>query len=266
MPTHNPSRPRHFACGATLKVVASAMALVAPIGDLRAEGCELPATIAADRPGNLTMPLVLPVRHLQVEAGWSSARAGDVRARTVGATLLRAGISCGVELRLASGGWVSVDGAGAPARGVADAWLGSKVRLARGRGRRPHVALLTGVLVPTHTASSHHRAEPEANLTSMWELPHAQSAALFTGAARRWTGTDFVVERLNGASWGFPIGSLASFLEYSEFLRPGSANRYVATGLQFFPRASVQLDASVTLPVPRSGADAAFGFGLSRRW
>lgn len=242
------------------------MALLAPMSGVRAQACELPRIIAADRPGNLTLPLVLPARHVQVEAGWSSVRAGGVRARTVGATLLRAGISCGVEFRLASGGWVTMDGADAPVRGVADAWLGSKVRLARGGGRRPHLALLSGVLVPTHTASSHHRAEPEANLTAMWDLAHAQSVALFTGAARRWTGSAFVVERLNGASWAFPVGSLASFLEYSEFVRPGSASRHVATGLQFFPRSSLQLDASLTLPVPRTGSDAAFGFGLSRRW
>lgn len=254
--------------GHTMRLVwLSVQFLAAPLaGGLYAQDCALPATIAADRPGNLTLPLVLPAGHAQLETGWSRSHSGDVRSQVIAATLLRFGLSCGTELRLASAGWLSVDGAGAASRGLGDAWVGTKIRLLGGSGPRPHLALLSGLLLPTHTISSHQRTEPEVNLTAMWDLPNAQTAALFTGISSRWTGSAFVGERLSGASWAFPVGTLASFVEYSEFVRPRAASRYLATGLQFFPRASIQFDVFVTLPLPRPGSDAAFGFGLARRW
>lgn len=150
--------------------------------------------------------------------------------------------------------------------GVADAWVGTKVRLRRGSGPTPHLALIAGSSVPTHTALSNQRAESELNLAAMWDLPRGQGVVAFTGLASRWAADRFVSERLSGATWAFPVGSLASFVEYSEFARPGAVNRFVATGLQFFPRATVQLDASVIMPVPRAGSDASFGFAFSRRW
>lgn len=230
-----------------------------------AQECAVPATIAADRPGNITLPLVLSAGHVQVEVGGSRTTVGEVHATTVGSSLVRVGLSCAVELRIATGGWASLSGTGTTSSSVADFWVGTKVRLRRGSGATPHLALMTGSLVPSRTVVSHQRFEPELDLIAMWDLPRGQGLVAFTGLARRWDAGRFVGERMSAASWTFPVGPLASFAEYSEFARPGAVSRFVATGLQFFPRATVQLDASVIIPVPRAGSDASFGLGFSRR-
>lgn len=251
----------------TLRCTAALLLVILAIpGMASAQDCPAPATIAADRPGNLTAPFVLPAGRTQVEAGWARTRSGDVDAQTIASTLVRVGLSCWAELRLASGGWTRQAGPGPVTAAIADAWVGTKLRLQRGGGARPHLGLFLGTLVPTHSIFSHRSVEPEASLSALWELPHGQSLLAFGGLASRANGDARVGERLSGISWGFPIGALASFVEYSEFARPGATARYLGTGVQFFPRATVQLDASLLVPVPRPGSDLAIGLGLSRRW
>lgn len=244
------------------------LALLMTARDAGAQGCTPPGTIAADRPGNLTAPLVLPTGYAQVEVGSSATRsAGDV-SQSVAATLVRVGLSCWAEFRVASGGWVRMHAAaGEVSSGLADAWIGTKLRLARGAGARPHLGLLVGSLVPVGGSISHQRAEPEADLSAMWELPRGQSALLFAGGASRWAGTGRVFERLSGASWSVPLGSsAASFVEYSEVVRPHTRSRYATTGLQVFPTAAIQLDGFLVVPLPRPRSDLGVGVGLSRRW
>lgn len=47
---------------------------------------------------------------IQIEGGYTFARAGDERAHTVGEILIRAPIARRVEVRLKPGSYVSVDG------------------------------------------------------------------------------------------------------------------------------------------------------------
>lgn len=236
----------------------------------RAQDCPLPATIAADRPGNLTGPIVLAAGHLQAETGWSRSRAAGTQVDAVGTTLVRLGLGCGAELRLGFGGLTRTAAVGAAAASAtyapADAWMGTKLRVLRGAATRPHVALILGSLIPTHSAVSHARPEPEAALSAAWELPHGQALVAYGGLAGRWVADHAIGEQLRGASWAFAIGPVGSFLEYSEFARADATARYVGTGLTVLPRASVQLDASLLVPLPRAGADPILGLGLSRRW
>jgi len=230
------------------------------------QDCPATSTIAADRPGNLTGPNIVPRGFRQLEVGWSHARVGDDRSETVAATLLRVGVLCDAELRLALGGWSYATSAAGPRTGLGDAWLGAKVRVAQATGWRPELALLGGALVPTHAEFSHHAVEPDVNLTAAWTLPGAQSLLAFAGAARRASGTVTAVEQLRGVSWSLPIGRAGAFVEYSELRQPAGVTRTLGSGLTLYPHATMQLDASVLVPLPRRGADAMLGVGLSRRW
>jgi hypothetical protein len=250
----------------TLVRLSALLFAASPLTGLRAQDCAVPSTIAADRPGNLTGPVILPRGHQQLEIGWSHARTGDDRTETVGASLLRVGVSCNAELRVGLSGWSYATSTTGPRNGLGDAWLGTKLRLAQNAGLRPELSAITGALIPTHSTFSHREVEPELNLTAAWALPSSQGLLVFVGAAQRASDTDMVTEQLRGISWSRPVGRAATFLEYSEFSRPGSTSRMLGTGLTLFPHAAMQIDGSVLVPLPRAGADVIVGFGLSRRW
>jgi hypothetical protein len=233
-----------------------------------AQDCAAPATIAADRPGFLVGPTVLAKGSVQIESGWTHTRQSASTDQTVGSTLLRIPVSCIAELRVATGGYL-FDRApsGVRTSGFADAYLGTKIHLATGSGLQPQLGLFAGSSIPVGGAFSHHRAEPETDLSALWNLPAGQSLLAYGGIASRVAGDDRETERVSGASWGVPLGGrAASFLEVAEFARHDARTRFVTTGLQLFPRTTLQVDGFVSIPLHHTGSDVAVGLGIARRW
>lgn len=232
---------------------------------LLAQHCARPSSIAADRPGNLFGPGIVPAGLVQLETGASAARAAGTSLTTVGATLLRVGVNCRTELRGAIGGWIHQLGGGTGTRGLGDGWLGAKVRLHDEGAGWPQLAVLTGAVVPSNSAYSQRHLEPEANLAAAWSLPHGQSVLAFAGVAQRHT-THAVMQDVIGASWSVPMGPVGSFLEYSQYHYTGSLSRNLASGLTLTPHGALQLDASLVVPFGPGSTGATLGVGLSRRW
>jgi hypothetical protein len=228
--------------------------------------CTPPATIAGDRPGNLTGPAIVPNGSVQVETGVGYARSSDATLQTLGATLLRVGVTCRVEARFATSGYLQSSASGARSTGLGDSWLGSKIGVIAGGGFVPQLSILAGSVVPSRSVHSRHSLEPEANLTASWTLPRGQSLLAFSGVARRADGDARVAEQLQGASWWVPIGGLVPFLEYSQISRANAVTRMIGTGLTLFPIATVQVDGSVIVPVGPGASGAMLGLGISRRW
>jgi hypothetical protein len=228
--------------------------------------CTPPATIAGDRPGNLTGPAIVPNGSIQVEAGVGYARAGDATTQTLGATLLRVGLTCRVEARIATSGVLQTSASGARASGLGDGWLGSKIGVLTGGGIVPQLSVIAGALVPTRSTQSRNSLEPEANLALAWTLPRGQSLVAFSGVARRANGEGRVSEQLQGASWWVPIRGVVPFVEYSQISRSDAMTRMIGTGLTLFPVASIQIDGSVIVPVGPGATGASLGLGISRRW
>ncbi len=251
------------------RLSVAAMVLGSPaLRIAEAQQCAVPTTIVGDRPGFLTGPTVLAMGSVQIESGWAMARQSTSTVHAIGTMLLRLPVSCFAEVRFAAGGYmVSRAPSAATSSGMADAYAGTKIRIAKGSGIRPHLAMFAGTTVPVGGAFSHNGAEPDAALSALWDLPKGQSALAYTGLASRVGAIGRETERLSGVSWSVPLGTRAgTFVEASEFVRRNARTRYLTTGLQLFPHATLQLDGTVSVPLPRAGSDISFGLGVSRRW
>jgi hypothetical protein len=230
--------------------------------------CDAPSSIVGDRPGNLFGPVLLPVHAVQAEVGLSRSTGGGATTLTGGATLLRVGVACAAELRFGFNGLQSVSNpVGNRVIGASDAFIGTKVRLRRGSGATPTVAVLAGASLPTSARYSRTSVEPEIALSAMWDLPHAHTLTGYVGEAARRSGNVTVAERVTAASYGVPVGrGFSSFVEYSEYVRPGSAARFAAIGGTLVPGSRLQLDATAYMPINMPGAGPILAAGVSRRW
>ena len=133
----------------SLPLVVLAVSGVAP-----ALSAQAPPPMVTDRPDQTESAQLVGGGFFQLEVGASHVfeREGSTAAtrfQNVGGALLRIGVFEPAELRLGFAGWQrsSTDG-GTPASGFGDLTVGTKVRLARGEGLSPAIALLGGVLIP----------------------------------------------------------------------------------------------------------------------
>jgi len=230
--------------------------------------------LAPDRPGFTTGPSLLRRGRRQVETGYSFSRAGSERDHALGEVLVRAGVTSGVELRVGLNSFEFASGADGRASGMDDATIAAKVRLLSGGDGpsfRPDAALIAGTSLPSGgRAFGRHRAEPEATLSAAWTTPHETSLTVNLGAADRDAGAGATVaEYASGAAFAWALGArVGSYVEYSTSWtgEPGSAQRYVNTGLTFVPGHVLQIDAWTAVGVHRGGPDYSLGLGLVRRW
>jgi len=253
-----------------VRIIAGLVTLMSgvPFAVVDAQGCTTTSTIVADRPGFLSGPSVLAKGSVQFESGWAMSRTSGNTAQTIGPSLLRIPLNCRAELRVASGGYVFDHApSGASISGMADGYLGTKLRLVRGSGLRPHLAVFAGSSIPVGGAFSHGRAEPEGDVSALWDLPKGQWVLGYLGLASRVAGDGRENERIAGGTWGIPLGAKAgTFVEVAEFARHDTRSRFVTTGLQVFPFAALQVDGFVTVPVAHAGSNVAVGVGVARRW
>ncbi|MDH3496350.1 MAG: transporter [Gemmatimonadota bacterium] len=118
-----------------------------------------PPPIATDRPDQTESAFLVPRGFVQLEFGGlhaaDDAGAGStLRALNVGNALLRMGVLERVELRLGFVGWQRVSGDGLSAfNGFGDLAAGAKLRLVRGGGAVPTIALLGMVTLPVGDAA-----------------------------------------------------------------------------------------------------------------
>ena len=108
-------------------------------------GAQAPALVT-DRPDQTESATVVPRGRLQVETGYLFARDGGVDGHAAPGTLFRIGLGGRMELRVGHAGILG----GAGGRGAGDSELGAKLNLIpRADGRRPELALLGGLSLPT---------------------------------------------------------------------------------------------------------------------
>lgn len=109
--------------------------------------------IVTDRPTDSASPLLVPARLFQFEIGYKLSRINTGTASTdtrlFPDLLARYGINKKVEARLVAAGWSFQSGDEAGPGGFSDVSLGAKIHLAEERGRRPQMALLVDVSLPT---------------------------------------------------------------------------------------------------------------------
>jgi hypothetical protein len=145
--------------------------------------------MVTDRPDQTESAEVVPRGFLQLELGGLHAfdRDGAGPARrlsNVGGALLRIGVLEPVELRLGLAGWqrASVEG-GEAASGFGDLDLGAKLRLARGAGLSPAIAVMGDIVVPVgHRDFRAGGVDPSVRLAVAHDLGGGSSLGYNAGA------------------------------------------------------------------------------------
>jgi hypothetical protein len=226
--------------------------------------------IVTDRPDFTESPVAVPRGAVQVEAGHTLERTDDVRAHTLGETLVRVGVRDGVELRLGLPSYVRVGGPTA-VDGVSDGNLGAKVDLvreSRASGLVPTTALIVGASLPTGSRAFRGGVSPEAKLLMGWSLGEAWSlssnlnvASVDAGDAR----TDEVAASLSlGRSLSDRTGA---YLEWFG-TRPDGARgtHYANGGVTYQFTDNHQLDVRAGRGLGANRRDFFLGLGFSQRW
>jgi hypothetical protein len=169
--------------GRSLVAVALLSSLVLPVAGLAADKAEEPELLT-DRPDFTETSFVVPLRSLQIEAGFTYT-SGDDGARVFNAPelLLRYGIGARTELRLGLPDYFTVRGGGMSASGFGDTYLGLKQQLGPS-GARYGFALIPAVLLPTGAkVLTSDAVDPEIVLTWSRDLSELWSVGGIVGLA-----------------------------------------------------------------------------------
>ena len=229
-----------------------------------------PGPLITDRPDHTESPVAIAPGWLQLEAGYSLEREGEITTHNLGETLARFGLVPRLEFRL---GFPSVQldrEAGETIGGLADITLGLKWQLtAPGAepGWTPGLALIGAVSLPTGSADVRALgAEPEAILAAGWIL----TPRLALGSNLSWVGKEDDDGRFDqfGASAVMAYGllePLGVFFEYFGEFPSGSGRdlrNFLDTGLTHLICADFQIDARIGLALDGPSPGYFVGAGL----
>lgn len=231
--------------------------------------------LVTDRPDTTESAVAVPPGRVQVELGAVVADEGDLDASTVGATLVRLGLTERVELRVGWDGYLSLDGPGVDDGGAGDASVGFKAVLARERGRRPQAALIVATTLPVGADGvSRERADPVA--LAAFGTTLSERFSLGTNVGVGWRSRrdesgerDTLSDALRSASLGYAAWERGG-LFVEAFGRTGlsddaGARTSLDAGVVWLVRPNVQLDASAGLGLSDAAPDWFVGAGVSFR-
>lgn len=231
--------------------------------------------IVTDRPDFTESVETVPARRVQLETGYTFARAGREKDHALGELLLRVATGPRAELRLGINSYGWTRGPGGNASGFEDASLGFKVRLSDGSGRlglgRPAISLIGATSLPTGSRAYRERNfQPEAKLCLGWDL--SERLALSSNLNYAYASEDGKrFGQFSGSvSFGFGLTErLGSYLEYFGFSpggRGGPSTNYLNGGLTYLVTNDYQLDVRAGVGLNGAGADNFVGIGAARRW
>ncbi len=238
-----------------------------------------------DRPDQTESAATVAPGYVQVEAGWTlgQEKAGGARRRSheFPGTLLRTGITPGVELRL---GWTGyaweqdrMSASEVNRNGVADAELGAKFRLRSEseEGPWPEVAFLVGTSLPVGDgAFSSDRADPSFRLS----LGHTLSDRFGVGynvgmewessldeSGRSRTLSHYLYTMVLGVGLTDRLGSFVEVFGEVGASAPGAPAHSVDGGFTYLLRSNLQIDIAAGVGLSDAAADWFLGAGFSIR-
>lgn len=231
--------------------------------------------LVTDRPDFTESALTVPAGLVQVEAGATASREEGVRTLSTGETLVRAGISRRVELRVTAASYAVERSAVARAQGLEDTGLGVKIALRDGSPAPsllgPTLALIAGTSLPTGAdAFRSRRALPEAKLLAAWSITDRVGFASNANWARaedagaahdEWSGSGSIAVALTER-----VGGYAEYFAFGERMADWRRREYVNGGITYLLRDDLQLDVRAGVRVRDAREGAFFGFGFSRRY
>jgi hypothetical protein len=234
-----------------------------------------PGPIVTDRPDFTESTETVPAGMVQAEGGFTYARRGPERERSIGELLVRVGAGRRSELRLDLGSYTVSSAAGEAVRGIEDAGLGAKVKLLEGPDQpgsaRPALSLLLGTSLPTGARAVREDAlQPGAKLAAKWDL--AERLSLGANLDYAWASEDGrrFGQTAASASLGYTLSErIGSYLEGFAFApesRGGSTLGYANGGFTYLVNDDLQLDARGGVRPGAAGHDYFLGTGIARRW
>ena len=240
-------------------------AVVAATGSANAQ----PAELVTDRPDQTESAAVVPRGLFQVETGYLFTRDGGADGHAGPGTLFRIGLGGRTELRLGHAGIVG----GGGGRGAGDSEIGAKVSLvSRADGRRPDIALLGGMSLPTGAPGF---SSGGADTSFLAAFAHDLGPRLSLGwnAGAAWESAPDRPGRRAFIVYSLALGvsltdRLGTFLEvFGDRLATGAtpAAASVDAGLTLLLTDVLQLDASAGCGLRGQADDLFVGAGLSLR-
>jgi hypothetical protein len=257
--------------------ILTVLLAVAPIA---AEEPEL----ITDRPDQTESAFTVPRGLFQIEGGWGHAEGGgadsSLRVESFPQALLRIGLNDAFELRIGVPGFsiVRSDPAGGPdtTRGLVDATLGFKVRIAEEKGAVPQTAFLGTLLIPSGDDElSADRADPAFRFLFSNTLSQRLSIGYNIGMA--WLTERDALGNLDTRSFfdwtvslGIATGSKLGVFVEGFGLNPVSGGGEALTaldgGVTYLLNPRLQLDATVTAGLSSLAPDWGVGLGVSYRF
>ena len=231
--------------------------------------------IVTDRPDFTEAAATVPAGMVQLEGGYTFARAEGVGVHTVGEGLARIATGARSELRLGINSYrvISVDGA--RDGGIEDASIGAKVSILEAADyfdlRRPALSLIVATTVPTGGRAVAERAwQPGAKVVIGWPL---------TGSLAWTSNLNYTYASEGGRRFGQGSGStslayaatdrVGTYLEYFRFMpasRGGPGAGFVNGGVTYLLTSDFQLDARLGAGTDGAGSGSFAGVGIARRW
>ena len=231
--------------------------------------------IATDRPDFVESSDVVGKGRFQVETSFARERAGSGAQRlhtTSTPTMLRAGVSDTLELRLESDGRVHAWAGSDSQRGYADASIGVKWHAADAKGNSPSLGILLHADLPS--GSRQFRGEgvrPSLRVVGEWELPADMSLGVMPGLSyetaddgRRFTNgiLGVVVGKELTPRWRAFVEVAASQIARA---RNGGSQVTFDTGVAYLVNDNCQLDFAVARGLNKRTPDMSWTVGLSFR-
>lgn len=270
----------------TLKLVrwatTSAAVLVVAASAVSTIGAE--PEMVTDRPDQTESATTVRPGFVQVETGWGYAREDEgtlsVRTHEVPGTLVRLGMRDPWELRIGWAGFIREEtrlgGSETDADGVGDTSLGAKLRLAEERGRRPQLAALFDLTVPTGDDEvSSERLDPSFRLSAAHGLSERLALGYNLGigweteideSGARDTLSDAFYTVALGIELSGRWGAFAELFGDVPLSATGGAANSFDGGFTYLLRDDLQFDVFGGFGLSNSAEDRFVGIGVSKRF
>ena len=237
--------------------------------------------LKTDRPSQTDDSSTVPLGYVQAELGWTRTRNDDrgIKAErdAVPETLIRIGITEGIELRVGFEGQISqtvtVLGAKVKDIGAGDASIGTKIGLIEEQGPVPELAFIMTTTLPTGEVSSE-RVDPSFRLAAsntFEQLDFSYNLGIAWESAEDLLGDRDTVSSLEyGMSLGMAatdrLGAYAELFGDVSLSRSGGPRHSLGVGGTFLLEDNLQADVSAGFGLSSVANDWFLGIGFSYRF
>lgn len=236
-------------------------------------------TWSTDRPDQTEGSSVVGRGRTQLESGLLFSEGddagGDRSTTQIGGSLLRVGFWERVELRFGWDGWIDErsDAPGGDADGIGNSSFGTKLYLASEEGRRPEIALLASISLPTGDDDvAGDRVDPAFRFSLSHSL--SESLSLGANAGLAWQSVEdgggshhrlsnYVYTLVLGFSHSDRLGSFVEFFGEAAASAAGAPANLIDGGVTYRIRDRVQLDLSGGVGISDAADDWFISSGIS---